>query len=166
MAKKGLTDAELATRLREQLESEEPPGPLLHTAAREFNSNPQPQAAAAYAQLLLRSRDTAHLSEAVIILTTLIQTEKDTTILREHYYHLCIGYYLLGRFDEGLKAADQLIEIDGRSTQCRAVKALLESSYNHEAAVGLAILGGAAAAGSAVVLGGVLLLAKALSSRK
>ena len=165
MVLRGVSDDELAKRLRTQLEEDILPGDALQKAAREFNSNPQPEAAASYAQLLLRSRDRQHLSEAALILSTLARAEKDTTLLREHYYHLCIAYYLLGQYDQGLMTADHLLAIDPKSEQCRGVKALLQESYNREAAVGLAILGGAVAAGGAVLVGGLYLLGRAFSRR-
>ncbi|KAF2860466.1 mitochondrial fission 1 protein [Piedraia hortae CBS 480.64] len=97
-----------------------------------------------YAWGLIKSSTTAEQQEGVRLLTQIFHSSPDRR--RECLYYLALGNYKLGNYAEARRYNDSLMEIEPANMQARSLKQLIEDKVAREGMMGMAIVGGLAAA--------------------
>ncbi|KAK9371319.1 hypothetical protein V1509DRAFT_614306 [Lipomyces kononenkoae] len=106
-----------------------------------------------YAWGLIKSprRDEQHLG--VRLLTEIFRDAPERR--RECLYYLALGNYKLGNYVEARRYNDLLMDREPNNMQARSLNKLIDDRVAKEGLVGLAIIGGAVAAGG-ILLGALL----------
>lgn len=116
--------------LRAQYDSEQP----YATLQTKFN----------FAWGLIKSNTREDQQQGVLLLSDIFRSSPDRR--RECLYYLALGNYKLGNYAEAKRYNDGLLDIEGGNMQAESLRGLIEDKVAREGMVGVAIVGGLAAA--------------------
>ncbi|KXT15886.1 hypothetical protein AC579_5524 [Pseudocercospora musae] len=106
-----------------------------------------------YAWGLIKSTQRSEQQEGVRLLSDIFRQSPDRR--RECLYYLALGNFKLGNYAEAKRYNDSLLELEPNNLQSQSLSQLIEDKVQKEGLVGVAIVGGLAAA--AAVVGGLLI---------
>ncbi|KXT07165.1 hypothetical protein AC578_2438 [Pseudocercospora eumusae] len=106
-----------------------------------------------YAWGLIKSTQRIEQQEGVRLLSDIFRQSPDRR--RECLYYLALGNFKLGNYAEAKRYNDSLLDLEPNNLQSQSLSQLIEDRVQKEGLVGVAIVGGLAAA--AAVVGGLLI---------
>lgn len=95
-------------------------------------------------QGLIKSNSRQDQQEGVRLLSEIFRASPDRR--RECLYYLALGNYKLGNYAEARRYNDSLLEIEGGNLQAQSLRQLIDDKVAKEGLMGVAIVGGLAAA--------------------
>nr|POE94443.1 mitochondria fission 1 protein [Quercus suber] len=93
---------------------------------------------------LIKSAARGDQQQGVLLLSGIFRDSPDRR--RECLYYLALGNFKLGNYAEARRYNDSLLELEPGNLQARSLKGLVEDKVAKEGLVGVAIVGGLAAA--------------------
>jgi fission 1 protein len=97
-----------------------------------------------YVQGLIKSTARPEQQEGVRLLSDIFRASPDRR--RECLYYLALGNYKLGNYAEARRYNDNLLELEGGNLQAQSLRQLIDDRVAKEGLMGVAIVGGLAAA--------------------
>lgn len=97
-----------------------------------------------YAWGLIKSSSRHDQQEGVRLLSDIFRASPDRR--RECLYYLALGNYKLGNYAEARRYNDSLLELEGGNLQAQSLRQLIDDKVAREGLMGVAIVGGLAAA--------------------
>ncbi|KAK3057003.1 Mitochondrial fission 1 protein [Extremus antarcticus] len=97
-----------------------------------------------YAWGLIKSTTRPEQQEGVRLLSDIFRASPDRR--RECLYYLALGNYKLGNYAEARRYNDSLLELEGGNLQAQSLRQLIDDRVAKEGLMGVAIVGGLAAA--------------------
>jgi len=97
-----------------------------------------------YAWGLIKSNSRQEQQEGVRLLSEIFRASPDRR--RECLYYLALGNYKLGNYAEARRYNDSLLELEGGNMQAQSLRQLIDDKVAKEGMMGMAIVGGLAAA--------------------
>lgn len=97
-----------------------------------------------YAWGLIKSNQRADQQEGVRLLSDIFRASPDRR--RECLYYLALGNFKLGNYAEARRYNDSLLELEGGNLQAQSLRQLIDDKVSKEGLMGVAIVGGLAAA--------------------
>lgn len=104
-----------------------------------------------YAWCLVRSRYPADIKKGIILLEDLFKSREETN-KRDYLYFLSIGNTRVKEYATALKYIRALLQVEPGNRQAQELESLVTGRMEHDAMVGMAVTGGAAA----LVVGGIV----------
>jgi mitochondrial fission 1 protein len=93
---------------------------------------------------LIKSDTRADQQEGVRLLSEIFRASPDRR--RECLYYLALGNYKLGNYAEARRYNDSLLELEQGNLQAQSLRSLIDDKVAKEGLMGVAIVGGLAAA--------------------
>ncbi|KAK5156152.1 mitochondrial membrane protein [Recurvomyces mirabilis] len=97
-----------------------------------------------YAWGLIKSNNRAEQQEGVRLLSDIFRASVERR--RECLYYLALGNYKLGNYAEARRYNDSLMELEEGNMQAQSLRELIDDKVAKEGMMGMAIVGGLAAA--------------------
>lgn len=97
-----------------------------------------------YAWGLIKSNNRAEQQEGVRLLSDIFRASVERR--RECLYYLALGNYKLGNYAEARRYNDNLMELEEGNMQAQSLRELIDDKVAKEGMMGMAIVGGLAAA--------------------
>ncbi|KAK5109598.1 mitochondrial membrane protein [Meristemomyces frigidus] len=97
-----------------------------------------------YSWGLIKSSSRPDQQEGVLLLSDIFKTSPERR--RECLYYLALGNYKLGNYAEARRYNDSLLELESGNLQAQSLGQLIDEKVSREGMVGMAIVGGVAAA--------------------
>lgn len=113
-----------------------------------------------YAWALIRSKFKGDVRRGIDILEELA-VDKNSRDKRDFLYYLAVANTKIGEYDRALDLVDKFLQVEPHNRQATELKAIIKERIKKDGIKGAAIAGGAA-----LVVGGLVTLGLALSSRK
>ncbi|WPG97807.1 Hypothetical protein R9X50_00058800 [Acrodontium crateriforme] len=93
---------------------------------------------------LIKSNQRSDQQEGVRLLSDIFRASPDRR--RECLYYLALGHYKLGNYAEARRYNDSLVELEPGNLQAKSLRGLIDDKVAKEGLMGVAIVGGLAAA--------------------
>merc|ERR1712004_310849 len=111
-----------------------------------------------YAWCLVRSPNRRDLEKGCVFLEDLFKKTPDEGAKRDYLFYMCVGQTRLKNYEQALKYADAMLQVQPGNHQVQALKQYIQKKMKRDGLVGMAVIGGAAAVGlGAIVAAGMAL---------
>ncbi|XP_074657549.1 mitochondrial fission 1 protein-like [Tubulanus polymorphus] len=114
-----------------------------------------------YSWCLIRSRYSNDLRRGISLLEELFHRTQDETAKRDYLYYLTIGNAKLKEYQKAKKYVDAILLVEPNNHQASCLKRYIEKKMRNEGLLGIALVGGAAAA----AIGGLVGIGLAISKK-
>ncbi|KAF8329331.1 mitochondrial fission 1 protein [Cantharellus anzutake] len=104
-----------------------------------------------YAWGLVKSPQREHQVEGVRLLQEIYRDEPNRR--RECLYYLALGHYKMGNHEDAQKFNNLLLQKEPSNLQAQSLASLINQAVTRDGYIGMALMGGAAAAGMLLVAG-------------